>query len=258
MKAFKFYISSLKNELIKLRRTLAFWLTIISGLLFPILFFIAYSIKPLILDKGVNPWEKFMTLQIENSIPFFIPMFIVLIASLIMQIEHKSLGIKHLFSLPIPKWSVYFGKLSIVILAIISTYVYYFLAILISAEVLGLINPDLTFLEFRPDFLKYIKLLTSTFIACLGIVGIQFWLSFRFKNFIISLGMGMFLAIVGIIVSQAEQSIYFPYSFSVLSVSLGDKMPMIFGISAVAVYSLGCFIVTILLGYLDIRRMNIE
>ncbi|MEE9406954.1 MAG: ABC transporter permease [Polaribacter sp.] len=260
MTVLSFYISSIKNEFIKLKRTFSFWLTIISALLFPLLFFIAYFLKhktntP---ETGINPWEKFMTVQIENSIPFFIPMFIVLITSLIMQIEHKSLGIKHLFALPIPKWSVYFGKLSIVIFAIITTYIYYYIAILLSGALLGLIHPDLAFLNFQPEHVKYIKMLFTSLVASLGIVGIQFWLSFRFKNFIIPLGIGMFLAIIGIILSQAPQSIYFPYSFSVLSVSLGDKMPSILGISSVTVFSVICFLITSTLGYLNIKRINIK
>jgi hypothetical protein len=68
----------------------------------------------------------------------------------------------------------------------------------------------------------------------------------------------MFLAIIGIIVSQAPQSIYFPYSFSVLSVSLGDEMPLIFGVSSVAFFSVICFLVTSIFGYIHIKKLNIK
>jgi hypothetical protein len=161
--------------------------------------------------------------------------------------------------LPVPKWSIYFGKLSIVVLAITVTYVYYYLAILLLGVLLGFIYPDLGFLNFPPEHLIYIKMLMTSFVASLGIIGIQFWLSFRFKNFIIPLGFGMFLVIIGIIVSQApEQSVYFPYSFSVLAVSLGDKMPLTFGISSVTVFSIGCFLITSIFGYFHIRKLNIN
>ncbi|MEE9406687.1 MAG: ABC transporter permease [Polaribacter sp.] len=260
MSAITYYTSSIKNEFIKLKRTFAFWLTIISAFLFPILFFIVYFFKheTLAPKVGTNPWEKFMTMQIENSIPFFIPMFIVLITSLIMQIEHKSLGIKYLFALPIPKWSVYYGKLTIVLFAIITTYIYYYVIILLSGALLGAIHSDLKFLAFTPNHLKYIEIIYTSFIASLGIIGIQFWASFRFKNFIIPLGIGMFLTMIGIVISQAPQSIYFPYSFSVLSVTFGEKMPLTFGMSSVTVYSLSCFVITAVLGYLDIKRLNVK
>jgi hypothetical protein len=185
-------------------------------------------------------------------------MFIVLITSLIIQIEHKSLGIKHLFALPIPKWSVYFSKLSIVIFSIIIGYIIFFLSILLFGNLLGYFRPELGFLDFQPDYLKYIQMLGVSFIASLAIVGIQFWLSFRFKNFIVPLGIGMTLVIVGLIASQAPESIYFPYAFNILSITLGDKMPLTFGMSSVIVYSILWFIFSAVLGYLDIKRLNIK
>lgn len=260
MTAITYYSSNIKNELIKLKRTFAFWLTIISALVIPLLFFIVYMVKHknLTPEAGVNPWDKYMVNQVKNSIPFLVPMFIVLITSLIIQVEHKSSGIKHLFALPIPKWSVYFSKLTIVIFSIIITYAYFFVAILIFGNLLGLFHPDLGFLDFQPDYLKYIKMLWISFIASLGIVGIQFWLSFRFKNFIVPLGIGMTLVILGLVVSQAPESIYFPYAYNVLNFSLGDKMPETFGFSTVTVYSISCFVITAILGYIDIKRLNIK
>lgn len=260
MTAVSYYISNIKNEAIKLKRTFAFWLTIISALIFPLLFFIIYLVKheQVVPGLGVNPWEKFMINLVQNSIPFLMPMFIVLITSLIIQVEHKSHGIKHLFSLPIPKWSVYFGKLSIVIFSIIATYIYFFLAILFFGTLLGMFHPDLGFLDFQPDYMKYIKMLAMSFVASLGIVGIQFWMSFRFKNFIVPLGLGMTMVIMGLIASRAPEAIYFPYSYNVLSINLGDNGPLTMGISSVTVYSLICFLVASVLGYLDIKRLNVK
>lgn len=260
MTAVSYYISNTKNEVLKLKRTFAFWLTIISALIFPLLFFIVYLVKheKLIPDAGVNPWDEFMFELIKNTIPFLVPMFIVLITSLIIQVEHKSHGIKHLFSLPIPKWSVYFGKLSIVILSIVATYIYFFLAILLFGALLGMFYSDLGFLDFRPDYLNSIKMLGISFIASLGIVGIQFWMSFRFKNFIVPLGIGMTMIIMGLVVSRAPESIYFPYSFNVLSISYGAQVPLTFGVSTITVYSILCFVATCVLGYLDVKRLNVK
>ena len=72
MTALSYYTSSIKNEVIKLKKTFAFWLTIISALIIPLLFFIVYLVKPekVIPAEGINPWVKFMVNQIQNSIPF--------------------------------------------------------------------------------------------------------------------------------------------------------------------------------------------
>ena len=62
MTAVSYYLSNTKNEVIKLKGTFAFWLTIISALIFPLLLFIVYLVKheKLIPDIGENPWDEFM------------------------------------------------------------------------------------------------------------------------------------------------------------------------------------------------------
>ncbi|CAM1367250.1 ABC transporter permease [Tenacibaculum xiamenense] len=260
MTAITFYISNTKNELIKLKRTFAFWLAVISGIMIPLLFFIVYLVKyeKLIPAEGVSPWNKFMLDQIRNSIPFLVPMFIVLITSLIIQVEHKATGIKHLFALPIPKWSVYYSKLFVVLSSIIASYIYFFIAILIFGSLLGVLRPELNFLEFQPEYFKYIKMLSLSFVASLGIVGLQFWLSFRFKNFIVPLAVGMIMVIIGLIASRAPEAIYFPYAYNILSISQGSNGPQTFGVSTVLVYSVVFFLITSVAGYLDIRRLNVK
>jgi hypothetical protein len=260
MTAISFYTASTKSEFIKLKSTAAFWLTIVTAILFPILFFSAYALFPekVAPAQGVNPWGLFVGSQFQSFIPFFIPMFIVLITSLIMQIEHKSLGLKYVFAQPIPKWSVYFGKLTIVILAIMTVFILNYAAILLSGFLLGLIHSDLAFLNFQPEYLTNLKLLCSSFIACLAIIAIQFWLSFRFKNFVFPLGVGMFLAILGVMLTQIPEAVYFPYSFCALSVSAGGNIPLIFGISSITFFSSICFVFVSVLGYINIKKSNVS
>ncbi len=260
MIALKYYISSTKNELIKLKRTFAFWLTIISGLFIPLIYFLYYSLKykSLIPVEGVNPWDKFMVEQIRAAAPLLVPFFIVLITSLIVQIEHKSLGIKHLFALPVPKWSIYFGKLTVVLLTIITAYILFLFFILIVGYSVGLMHEELNFFSFTPNFSESIKLLFRSFIATLGIVGLQFWLSFRMRNFIIPLGIGMILIVTGLIIYRSEESLYFPYGYNMLSLFPIDKdMENLLWFPRVSIYSLLYFSGFSILGYLDIKRKNI-
>lgn len=260
MTAITYYFANTQNEMAKLRRTFAFWLTLISALVIPLLFFIVYAVKhaELAPAEGVNPWTKFMANQVENSIPFFVPMFIVLITSLIIQVEHKATGLKQLFVQPVPKWSVYFGKLSVVLVTIVFTYVVFLTAIIGLGYLLGILFSELQFVNYQPHYLKYVKMLSLSFVASLGIVGIQFWMSFRFKNFIIPITVGMCLVITGLIVSQAPESIYFPYAYNVLSLSLGGQQPLLLGLSKVTVFSCACFILTAGVGYWDISKRNIK
>lgn len=254
------YTSSIKNETIKLKRTFALWLTLISAIFIPAIFFLYYILKhdKLVPAEGVNPWDDFIVNQIFAAGPL-IPLFTVLITSLIIQLEHKSSAIKHLFAMPIPKWSVYFGKLSVVIGMVMFTYLLFFVFILLNGTIQGVVHGKLNFLEYAPDFTKFIKLLFRSFIAILGIVAIQYWLSFRIKNFIIPLGIGILLVMTGMIIYKAEESLYFPYAYNMLSLFPVDKdITNMYWFPTVSYYSLGYFVLFSTLGFLSIKRMNIK
>jgi len=248
--------------MLKLKSSFALWLAIISALFIPVIFFFYYTLKykSLIPLSGVNPWEKFMIDQINAAAALLIPMFIILITSLIIQVEHKSSSIKYLFSLPVPKWSIYFGKLTASIGLILFTYTVFFLAMLIVGSIVGLIHSELNFLDHFPDFEKPVKLLFRSFIAVLGMVGIQFWISFRVKNFIIPLGIGIVLVITGLIIYKAKESLYFPYAYNTISLLAlrQEESNIELWFPLVSFLSIIYFVTFSILGFLSINRMNVK
>ncbi|MGB3466588.1 MAG: ABC transporter permease [Cyclobacteriaceae bacterium] len=262
MKSITFFIDSIKNEMLKLKGTFALWLSIISALFIPFIFLIYYLLKhqSLIPAEGINPWEKFLVDQIMSAVPFLIPFFIILITSLIIQVEHKPSAMKYLFSLPIPKWSVYFGKLLVSVGLILLTYILFFLAMLLVGNIVGFVHQELNFHDFPPTYQKSLQLLFRSFIAILGMVGIQFLLSFRIKNFIVPLGIGMVLVITGLIVYKAEESFYFPYTYNMLSLfplSIEEKEITLW-FPKVSIISICYFLAFSIVGYLNIRQMNVK
>lgn len=208
-----------QNEILKLKRTFAFRLTIIGASFIPFIYFVFHVLKykSLIPDTDINPWNKFMSDQIMSAGSILIPLYIVLLTSLIIQIEHKSNAVKYIFSEPVPKWTIYFTKLFIVVLSVIFTYVLFVLMMLFSGLLVGILRTELNFLAYSPQLLNPLKILFRSFLASLGIISLQFWLSFRFRNFIVSLGIGIVLVISGLIVFQAEEAKYFPYAYNRLS-----------------------------------------
>lgn len=251
-----YYTTSTKNEFIKLKRTFAFWLTIISALFIPVIYFLFYFFKheKLVPAEGINPWDEFLIQQIKAAIPLLVPMFIVLVTSLIVQIEHKSSSIKHLFALPITKSSVYFGKLTVVVFTILIAYTLFFFFMLVSGCFVGAIHNDLQLLAFTPNIKESVKLLFTSYIAILGVVGLQFWLSFRVKNFIIPLGIGLVLVVTGLIVYKAEEAVYFPYAYNILGLSFKEEVLF----TKVSLYSIAYFLIFSIIGYLDVRRLNVK
>ena len=163
MTAIAYFITSIKNELLKLKRTFAFWLVIASAFFIPIIFFLVYlfKTKAMIPKEGINPWDDYIAQQVTTIIPFLLPLFIILITSLIIQVEHKSNAIKHIFTLPIPKWSIYFGKLTIVIISVFFSFTLFYGVMLAFGYLVGFIKPELKLTEFSPEYILSIKMIFS-------------------------------------------------------------------------------------------------
>ncbi len=257
MAAITYYISNVKNEFLKLKRTFAFWLTLIASFFIPGLLFTVtlFKHKNFIPKDGSNPWN--MLMQIETTIiaTVLMPFFIILVTSLIMQLEHRSESLKDLFSLPVPKWSIYYGKLTAVLATVFITYLLFSVFLLTGGYISGLLFPDLEYASFSPNYGRLFKTLGTSFVALLGIVGLQFWLSFRIKNFIIPLGIGMVLVITGLIIGNyPNEAVYYPYAYNMITLPFvnGEVEGQFLWVS------LGLFILITTIGYLDIARKNIK
>jgi hypothetical protein len=261
MKAILYFTTSIKNELLKLKRTFAFWLVIVSAFFIPFIFLMVYLFKTeLFIPKaGVNPWDDYIGQQVKSIIPFLLPMFIILITSLIIQVEHKSNAIKHIFTLPVPKWSIYFGKLTVVIVSVFFSFVLFYIIMLSFGYLAGVIQPELKLTEFSPKYTLSIKIIFRAIISVFAMIGLQFWLSFRIKNFIIPLGVGMVLMVTGLNLYKGAESIYFPYAYNMLSLfPKGGLMENLVWFPKVSFYSMGYFLLFSILGYIDVSRKNIK
>lgn len=258
----KYLIKNIENEILKLKSTFALWLSIISSLFIPLIFFMYYTLKhkTLIPEEGINPWDKFLLDQIMSVSTLLVPLFIVLATSLIVQIEHKSSSLKYLFTQPVPKWSIYFGKLIVTIGLIVLTYIMFLLSMVVLGYAVGFVHQELKFLDFTPNLETPIKLLFRSLIAVLAMVSLQFWLSFRVRNFVIPLGIGMVMIITGLIVYKAEEAVFFPYAFNRLSLFPlnNENVEAMFWFPRVSIISLIYFIIFSTIGFIDISKMNIK
>ena len=101
-----------RAELLKTKRTASVWLTVLGAGFIPALFLTAYLANP---DKSVpqlqlNPWGVHFKWA-WNALSFFLfPMYIILISSLIPQIEFKNNTWKQVFAAPQSVATIFFSK----------------------------------------------------------------------------------------------------------------------------------------------------
>ncbi|QHV95365.1 ABC transporter permease [Spirosoma endbachense] len=146
-----------------------------------------------------------------------LPMYSSLQSALVTALEHLANAWKYIYSLPIPKWSIYFSKLFFFVgLFFISS-----LALIECAELAGWLLNWLK-LELKIDssadpwFL--VRNVLKTFLIGLGTTAIQFYLSFRFRNFIVPEALGVFISLIGIVIKSWEYSYVSPYLWVYLAI----------------------------------------
>lgn len=250
---------NIRIELKKIKSTASLQLALISGFFIPVIYFIYYLTKytSLIPSEGVNPWEKFISEQFRNTAPFLLPILFILQTSLVAQIEHRVNGFKYIFTQPVQRWKVYLSKMMTVILVLLISFISFALLLYCSGSLVGSIHKELMFNEYPFPWVWVLSFLSTVFIANLGILSIQFWMSLRFKNFIVPIGIGMVLLVTGLIVYRAEESLYMPYSYSIHGMILATNDHSNWFPGQIGWYSLGVFMLFTTIGCWEITRKNI-
>jgi hypothetical protein len=247
---------SLSVELLKCRRTLVFWLA--AGAPF-FMVFLAFNITYFqgegFIKKGTNPWGNFVYIIRELWVFFFFPMYIALQSVLLLSIEHQSNTWKYIYSLAVPRWTVYFGKLilsvGLVCFCMVMLYVFTELAGLL----LALLKPELGFGKYNITMLL-LRGYSKMVLAGLGIVAIQHLISSRYPNFLFPAAFGFAMTVTGIALIGQQVIQYLPYSFPALALK-EDNMTYVAVFNRWVYLSLAVFVSVSALGYQVMARRDV-
>jgi hypothetical protein len=216
-------LKNISTEFIKSKKTFAWWLIILGAGFMPafVSFVFLSKWKHLVPQQGHNPWDDFTEMSWKGMGFLYTPFFVVLLTCLFLNIEHKNNTWKYIFTLPISKNSIYFNKLFTLLIFIALFYILYIPIWIGFGFTVGLIKPELQLTAHSPDYISLLSLCFHSFIASLGILAIHFWLSIRFKNMIIPIGIAVLGGIIWVALYQgkAEQINYFPYAYNYSTVS---------------------------------------
>ncbi|ASU36061.1 ABC transporter permease [Mucilaginibacter xinganensis] len=216
----KGFILSFRSEFYKTRKTMGFWSAVLLPLLLCLLLFVGFFVKA---DHMVNTPPMILWFQFAGAILgimglLLLPMLIIFIAYSVNNVEHKADTWKTLFSLPIPKLSVYAAKYFYAFFLIFFCLSLFVLFTLGFGNLLSLLKPQLKFNEYNiADILTQIYF--KFFLASLGILSIQFLLSLLFSDFLKPMGIGFVCTITGSILATNnwEYAYLFPYSHPMMA-----------------------------------------
>lgn len=218
------FINSLRGELMKIKGSALLWLSIIGTLLIPVAFIINDLVKGFhlnLLDVGDHQaWMMEHAKIVEPFIAFVLPMGIILICSLIAQVEYKNNNWKQVHTTPQRYTTIFLAKYTVLFL--LAGLV--FLLLLIGVYLLGAIPTLILDGSFPKQGFPLGSMLIEIlkcFIVILPIIGIQYLVSMRFQNFLVSIGVGLAFFVGTVLIIQTKLSLFSPFSYSFYYVNGG-------------------------------------
>lgn len=244
------------TELLKTKRSASFWLSIIGAAIIPGIFFLAYTFnsKEIIQELQAAPWVRHFNLAWQFMSAFLFPMFVILVCTLIPQIEFKNNTWKQVFAAPQSFGNIYFSKFLTIHILILFFYILFNLFMILTGVVVNFIHSGYTFLDHSIDWQTLMKLNLKTYISILGISAIQYCLALRFKNFVAPTGIGLALLVGSMIAAgMGWKHVYkLPFSHPILTLKYMD-MPNRPFLENHEINSIIVFAVFLIIGFLDMR-----
>jgi hypothetical protein len=250
------FILSMQAELLKTKRTASFWLSIAGAAFIPAMLLIGMftgddASKAALLK---DPWTKFFNMGWEILAVFVLPMYIILVSTLLTQIEYRNNTWKQVFASPQSLGNIFFSKFLTIHVMIVFCFLLFNLFMILAAITANVFNPKFNFLHTSINREMLLKLNLKSYISILGMSAIQYWLSLRFKNFVAPMGIGLALVIAGIVAMIVRWAhIYkYPYPFPMLTYYLVQKKgrPLL---ENHELNSVGYLVGFVLIGFFDMK-----
>lgn len=225
----KTLIRALKSEWLKQRRSAALTTACLGALFTPSILLVARLARPAGLPAAYRApdfWNKLWGMAWESVALIVLPIIVMLITSVVVQLEYRNNTWKQTHASPQPLAAIYVAKLLVILTIIGVFFVVFNLALYLVA-----VAPLLFFHQVSYPVAPFpLAALTTQnlhyFIDILPIVALQYLLSLHFKSFLTPLGIGMAQWIVVLGCNSWKYLYIFPYSCIELDYLMTSKMRM--------------------------------
>lgn len=244
------FLLNIKAELWKCRRTAAYWITLAAAMILPLILLIVYITRPLahIQAQGNQPWLWHIDNVWETTAIVFLPMYVILVTSLVVQIEYRSNTWKQVYASPRSYADIFFSKFVVLQLLIISCILLFNILLLIVPYIASVIHKGYKFTSTPIPWSWLFTISGKLYLSVLALSTLQYWLSLRIRNYIVPLALGLVLLVAGLIAHNWEYIAYHPYAYPLLTYLKLKKAP---GIFQYEIYSAIWLAVVLGLGLLD-------
>ena len=209
------FILNTRAEVLKIKKTAAFWITVFGAAFIPLVNFIRLVAKADHFSKFMqeDPWRIIIKDHWEISAVFLLPMFVILITSLVVQTEYRNNTWKQVYTSPRSYLDIFFTRFLVIQGLVLFCFLLFNGFIVLSSLAVDLLKPQYHFRDHAIPVGSLMEIMFKMYFSVITITAVQYWLSLRFKNFIVPLGIGLALLITGLVIHRWEDLYYYPYMY---------------------------------------------
>jgi lantibiotic transport system permease protein len=213
------FVINTRVELWKCRKSAAYWITIIGSAFIPLVVLVMYVARPDVFVKelGANPWKEHIVMVMQPTAAFLLPMYTILVTSLVVQIEYRNNTWKQVYASPRSFADIYFSKYLVVHLLIISCFLLFNMFLVLSGYIANIFRPGYSFFSAAVPWENLFLISGRLYVSILALTAIQYWISLRLRNYIAPVGIGLALLITGIMAMKWDKIIYYPYAYTAVT-----------------------------------------
>ena len=214
------HMRAFKAEWIKIRRTGIFWICLSAAAFIPIINTIAFFfIEIPITDRANGVSQMFIEACMRGFTGFFFPLFLIIMVTRIVYMEHRSDTWKLLETQPVSRFAIFIAKwefailVSLVCLLLLLLLAYLGSVIVFQLKYKKLVDQDII------EWGQNLTFISRLWVASLGLISLQYFISLLIRNFAWPLIIGLISLIAGSILTGFDMFYWFPYASTSLTSS---------------------------------------
>ena len=202
--------ATLRAEILKAKNSFAVWLTVLGTIGNMVIFFFLnwFNLGHHDFTKEKTAWEVFILNNYDGIAFMMLPLFVIILATILNFMEHRSGTWTMLMGLPESRANIYLSKLIFGLLLFITAHLIFIIGIFLTGILTDLLRAEYAMPLFDFPLMLVSSLAIKTFISILALFALHLWISLRFKNFIIPLTLGILGFVLTSILSPS-----FPYQW---------------------------------------------
>ncbi|GAB2963053.1 hypothetical protein GCM10027048_34810 [Hymenobacter coalescens] len=211
-------LGTLAAEVLKLRGTAALRLALGLAVVPVLIIFLVFFFRgATLLEAGQSPWVPYLHNAWRTEATLLLPLFVVLLTSLVVHVEHRAAAWKHVLTQPVPRRTLFVGKLLVLLGLSLLAQALHAGLLLLTGWLLGLLRPELGFQLHAAPLAAVGTALLRIYAGTAGILAVQYVVSLAWRSFVVPVAVGLAGTVLALTVLRIAHADLLPYGAPLLT-----------------------------------------